>query len=147
MWNNIFLPSTTSPPKDLRPKPSSLSRAIFGRCPRPLHLSFTGWNEWPKEKEGVAVCFICGSFVGAAQSSAAPTNSNVRGGWWVSRPYKSDPFVGAARITSRPCCFIYRGGWCLDSRARHCRGGSITSRLYKKFVQLLQTLFVVVVVA
>ena len=62
----------------------------------------------------------------------------------MSRPYKSGSFVGAARMTSRPCCSIYRGGWSLDSRARHCRGGSITSRPYKKFIPLLQTVFYVV---
>ena len=50
----------------------------------------------------------------------------------MSRPYKFDLFVGAARITSRPCCSICRGGWCLGTRTRHCRGGSITSRPYKK---------------
>jgi len=64
----------------------------------------------------------------------------------VSRPYKSDPFVGAARITSRPYRSICRGGWCLGSRARHYRGGSITSRPYKKFVPLLKIIFYVVVV-
>ena len=55
------------------------------------------------------------AFVGAVGDSAAPTNRNTGGGWWVSRPYKSDPFVGAARITSRPCCSICRGGWSLIS--------------------------------
>ena len=85
-----------------------------------------------------------GSFVGVAQLLAAPTNSNTGDDWWVSRPYKSDPFVGAARITSRSCCFICRGGWCLGTRARHCRGGSITSRPYKKFDPLLKIVFYVV---
>ena len=165
MWNNIFLPSTTSPPKDLRPKPSLLSRAIFGRCPRPSHLfSRVGVSD-PRRKNVLQLCYmwvICrggwwlshpyksdvfytGAFVGAAQSPAAPTNRNTGDGWWVSRPYKSDPFVGAACITSRPCCSICRGGWCLGFRARHCRGGSITSRPYKKFDQLLKIIFYVVI--
>ena len=83
-------------------------------------------------------------FVGATQSSAASTNWNIGGGWWVSRPYKSDPFVGAARFASRPCCSICRGGWCLSTRARYCRGGSTTSRPYKKFEPLLKIVFYVV---
>ena len=74
--------------------------------------------------------FIWGSFVGAAQSPAAPTNQT--------------PFVGAARITSRPCCSICRGGWCLGTRARHCRGGSIIGRPYKKIEPLLKIIFYVV---
>ena len=87
---------------------------------------------------------IRAAFVGTAQSPAALINSNTRGGWWVSRPYKSDLFVGVARITSHPCCSICRGGWSRGSRACHYRGGSITSRSYKKFVPLLQTVFHVV---
>jgi hypothetical protein len=29
-WNNIFLPSTTSPPNDLRPKPPPLLEQFLG---------------------------------------------------------------------------------------------------------------------
>ena len=106
MWNSIFLPSTTSPPKDLRPKPSPLSRAIFGRYPRPPHLFFTGWSEWPKEEERAAGFYTWGI---------------CRGGWWLSLPYKSQhrgwlvsepplqigaintgPFLGAAQSPAAP---------------------------------------------
>ena len=129
MWNSIFLPSTTSPPKDLRPKPSPLSRAIFGRCPRPSHLfSQVGVSD-PRRKK-VLPLFYMGAFVGAAGDWAAPTNQT--------------PFVGAARNTSHPCCSVCRGSWCLGTLACHCRGGSITSRPYKKFEPLLKIIFYVV---
>ena len=161
MWNNIFLPSTTSPPKDLRPKPSPLvEQFLRGTQGLPTFLSQVGVSD-PRRKKVLQLfymwviyrggwwlshpykseLFIRGSFVEAAQSPVAPTNRNAGGGWWVSRPYKSDPFIGTARINSRPCCSIFRGGWCLGSRARHCRGGSITSRPYKKFVPLLKIVF------
>ena len=40
----------------------------------------------------------------------------------------------------RPIC---RGGWCLSFRAHLYKGGSITSRPYKKFVPLLKIIFYV----
>ena len=88
MWNSIFLPSTTSPPKDLRPKHSSLSRAIFRRCPRPPYLFSQVGVRDPRRKKRLKV-FIRGAFVEAAIDWAAPTNRNTGDGWWVSRPYKS----------------------------------------------------------
>ena len=64
----------------------------------------------------------------------------------MSHPYKSNLFVGAARITSRPYRSICRGDWCLGTQARHCRGGSITSRPYKKIEPLLKIVFYIVAV-
>ena len=46
--------------KEFETKTSFLSRAIFGRCPRPPHLSFKGWSERPKEEDGAAAVLYVG---------------------------------------------------------------------------------------
>ena len=60
----------------------------------------------------------------------------------MSEPFlQINPFVGAARITSRPYCAICRVAGLVGPEHAHCRGGSITSRHYKKIIPLLQTFF------
>ena len=79
MWNSIFLSSTTFPPKDLRPKPSPLVEQFFGRCPRPPYLFSRVEVSDSRRKKGVVAFCTC---------------SIYRGGWWVSRPYKSIHLLG-----------------------------------------------------
>ena len=105
MWNSIFLPSTTSPPKDLRTKPSPLSRAIFGRCPRPPYFfSWVGVSD-PRRKKRLQG-FIRGAFVRAAGDWAVPINAHVyiaricRGGSITSRPYKWPTYKKTAAYSS-----------------------------------------------
>ena len=51
MWNNIFLPSITSPLKDLRPKPSPLVEQFLGGAQGlPTFLSRVGVSD-PRRKK------------------------------------------------------------------------------------------------
>ena len=82
MWNSIFLPSTTSLRKDLRPKPPPLVEQFLGGAQGlPTFLSRVGVSD-PRRKNVLQFVLYVGgiytrAFVGAAQSPSAPTNSNT----------------------------------------------------------------------
>ena len=101
MWNIIFLPSTTSPPKDLRPKPSPLVEQFLGGT-QGLPPFFHGLEWVTRGGRRCCCCYIWGSFVGAAGDWAAPTNDRVllpaiyRGGSITSHPYKWPTYKIAA---------------------------------------------------
>ena len=101
MWNSIFLPSITSPPKFLtfynlstkgfKTKTFPLSRAIFGGA-QGLPTFFHGLEWVARGGRRCYISFIWGAFVGAAGDWAAPTN----------RSYKYEAIFRDGSITSRP---------------------------------------------
>jgi hypothetical protein len=85
VWNSILLPSTSSPPKELRSKHSTVVEQFFGRSLRPLNLFFARWSKWLKEKEDGVQPLIQSSTVRAARSLAALT---VKWFWLLLCPFE-----------------------------------------------------------